>query len=551
MTSPEELDPVLADLAERIRRALQDAGLPESQPALERPRQPEHGDWATPLALGLAKQARKAPRQIAEDLVANLDVPGAIEAVEVAGPGFVNFRFSHSYFEDLVLRILEEGEHFGCRQRTDGDRERVNVEFVSANPTGPLHVGAGRWAALGDAVSALLEAEGHEVSREYYVNDAGGQIRRFGESVLLTARGEPLEEDHYQGDYIAEIAEEIRDELGDDAFGGGDEAADRLGEEAGQRMLARIRRVLHELGVDFDTWYSERSLHDRGALKETVEQLGEAGHTYDEEGATFLRTTDWGDDKDRVLVKSDGDPTYFAADCAYMRDKWERGFDRLIYLLGADHHGYVGRLQAVGQALGIPADALEIPIGQFVNVVRAGEQVRMSKRAGDFVTLEELVDEVGPDVARYHFLRSSMDQTIDFDLDEVVKQSMENPVYYVQYAHARVASILRNADESGFEPGEPQDAALDLLTEPTELELLRRLSELPQVVAEAADLRAPHRLSRYAEDLAGSFHRFYTECRVLGVREDLGRARYWLAVAAKRVLVNALALLRVSAPERM
>jgi arginyl-tRNA synthetase len=551
MTSPEELDPVLADLAERIRRALQDAGLPEAQPALERPRQPEHGDWATPLALGLAKQARKAPRQIAEDLVANLDVPGAIEAVEVAGPGFVNFRFSHSYFEDLVLRILEEGEHFGYRQRTDGDRERVNVEFVSANPTGPLHVGAGRWAALGDAVSALLEAEGHEVNREYYVNDAGGQIRRFGESVLLTARGEPLEEDHYQGDYIAEIAEEIRDELGDDAFGRGDEAADRLGEEAGQRMLARIRRVLHELGVDFDTWYSERSLHDRGALKETVEQLGEAGHTYDEEGATFLRTTDWGDDKDRVLVKSDGDPTYFAADCAYMRDKWERGFDRLIYLLGADHHGYVGRLQAVGQALGIPADALEIPIGQFVNVVRAGEQVRMSKRAGDFVTLEELVDEVGPDVARYHFLRSSMDQTIDFDLDEVVKQSMENPVYYVQYAHARVASILRNADESGFEPGEPQDAALDLLTEPTELELLRRLSELPQVVAEAADLRAPHRLSRYAEDLAGSFHRFYTECRVLGVREDLGRARYWLAVAAKRVLVNALALLRVSAPERM
>lgn len=554
MTRPEELHPVLADLAERLRRALADAGLPEvDEIPVERPRDPDHGDWATPVALGLAREARKAPRQIAEELVAHLEAPAAVAAVEVAGPGFVNFRFAHGYFQDLVRAVLAAGDGYGRRTLPDGQVRRVNVEFVSANPTGPLHVGHGRRAAEGDAIAALLEANGHEVTREYYFNDAGGQMTRFGESVLRVARGEPLGDEHYRGEYVAEIAEEIRAEYGDQIFGGADDAGvvDRLAEEAGRRMIAHIRDLLHRMGVDFDVWFSERQLHESGELEETVKALGEAGHTYEEDGALFLRTADLGDDKDRVLIKSDGSPTYFAADCAYMRDKRRRGHDDLVYLLGADHHGYVGRLKAVAAALGIPPEEIEIPIGQFVNLFRGGEPVRMSKRAGDYVTLDELIDEVGVDVARYHFLRSSLDQTIDFDLEEVVAQSMDNPIYYVQYAHARIASILRTADDSGFDPGEPDDAALHLLTEPTELELLRRMSEYVEVVAEASDLRAPHRLARYSEDLAGSFHRFYTECRVLGVKADIGRARYWLAVAARQVLHNALGLLRVSAPDRL
>ncbi|MGH3442165.1 MAG: arginine--tRNA ligase [Nitriliruptorales bacterium] len=551
MVLPESIDPAVAELGERVRAALRAAGLPDADPAFERPRNPEHGDWATPLALGLAREAKASPRDIAERLVGHLEVPDAVAAVDVSGPGFVNFRFAHRYFEDVVRRILEEGERYGRRDLPKDEQERVNIEFVSANPTGPLHVGAGRWAALGDAIAALLEAQGHEVGREYYFNDAGAQMLHFGESVLRVARGEERGEAHYQGDYIVEIADEIRGQHGDAFFEGPeDEVVERVTAEAARHMIDSIRRLLHRMGVDFDVWFSEQRLHETGEIKETIEELGKSGHTYEDEGAVWLRTTTWGDDKDRVLVRSDGRPTYFAADCAYMHDKWSRGFDRLIYLLGADHHGYVARLHTIAQAFDIEA-SVEVPIGQFVNLVRGGEPVRMSKRAGDYVTLDELVDEVGVDVARYHFLRTSMDQTTDFDLEEVVRQSMENPVYYVQYANARIASILRNADESGFDPGQLEDAALDLLTEPTEGELLRRLAELPEVVADAAELRAPHRLSRYAEDLAGSFHRFYTECRVLGVREDIGRARYWLAVAAKQVLANALGLLRVSAPDRM
>jgi arginyl-tRNA synthetase len=552
MVSPEQIDPVLADLAGRLRDALSAAGLPDAEPALERPRNPDHGDWATPVALGLAREAKAAPRDIAARMVDHLDTPDYVEAMEIAGPGFVNFRFAHSYFEGVVRRVLDERERYGRREREPDDRLKLNVEFVSANPTGPLHVGHGRRAAEGDAIAALLEADGHEVTREYYFNDAGGQMLRFGESVLRAHRGESLGDSHYHGEYIGEIAAEIAADEGQDFFEGDeDEVVLRLALEGGGRMINRIRTLLHDMGVDFDVWFSERELHDSGALKQTIDDLRDGGHAFEEDGALFLRTTTWGDDKDRVLIKSDGSTTYFAADCAYMRHKLDRGFDRVIYLLGADHHGYVGRLKAIGQAIGAGPDAVEVPIGQFVNLTRGGEPVRMSKRAGDYVTLDELIEEVGVDVARYHFLRVSMDQTIDFDLEEVVKQSMENPIYYVQYAHARIASILRNADESGFEAGRSEDAALDLLTEPTEQELLRRLAELPEIVAEAADLRAPHRLARYAEDLAGSFHRFYTECRVLGVEEELGKARYWLAIVAKQVLVNAVGLLRVSAPDRM
>ncbi len=552
MVRPEQIDPVLADVARRVRVALVAAGLPDAEPLFERPRQPEHGDWATPVALGLAREAKQSPRVIAERLVDQLEVPELVGAVEVAGPGFVNFRFSHRYFEEVVRRVLREGEAYGRRTRPRQEVEYVNLEFVSANPTGPLHVGAGRWAAAGDSIAALLEADGHDVDREYYLNDTGEQIRRFGESVLRAARGEPLTAEHYRGAYVAEIAGEIRSAHGEGFFAGSeDETVERVSESATGRMVAHIRELLHRLGVDYDVWFSERALHEGGEVKATVEALDEAGLTFTQQGAIYLRTSEFGDDKDRVLVRSDGRPTYFAADCAYLRNKRDRGYDRMIYLLGADHHGYVVRLEAAAAALGMNSGSVEARIGQMVNLLREGEPVRMSKRAGDFVTLDEVVEEVGVDVTRYHFLRQSLDTAIDFDLAEVVSASMDNPVYYVQYAHARIASILRNADDSGFDSGSQEAAALDLLTEATEEELLRRLAELPEVVAEAAEMRAPHRLARYAENLAGSFHRFYTECRVLGVREDVGRARYWLAVAAKGVLANALTLLRVSAPERM
>jgi arginyl-tRNA synthetase len=600
---PDLHDPVLADLATRIRAALVAAGLPDSDPALERPKQADHGDWATTVALRLAKPAKQAPRDIAQRLVDHLELPDVVTEATIAGPGFVNFRFAHRYHEDLVRRILAEGIRYARTEVPDADRETINVEFVSANPTGPLHVGAGRWAATGDAIAELLEASGHAVTREYYVNDAGEQIRRFGESVVLVAEDRELTEDHYRGDYIADIAADLRAGHGDDLFasrgmdaptldGGGAthaagpggqlvEDADRptaaavdpgiaarVGVLAVEAMRQRIQDQLHDLGVDFDVWFSERTLHDSGAIAATVAQLTADGQTYEQDGAVFLRTEVHGDDKDRVVMRSDGRPTYFAADCAYIRDKWARvdgqtgGGGRLIYLLGADHHGYVARLHAAAACLGIPTDRVEIRIGQLVNLLRGGQPVRMSKRAGELITLDEVVEEVGVDVTRYTFLRQSLDSTVDFDLAVVTQQSMENPVYYVQYAHARISSILRAADERGFEPGSLDDADLSLLDHPAELELLTAMAQLPLVVAEAAELRATQRLARYAEELAGTFHRFYTECRILAPDEErapdetarleaVGRARYHLALAAKQVLADALGLLRVAAPERL
>jgi arginyl-tRNA synthetase len=599
MARPDALDPVLADLSDRLRAALSAAGLPDADPALERPRQLEHGEWATTLALRLAKPAELPPRDIAGLLVDHLEVPEQVEEVSIAGPGFVNFRLSPTYYADLVRDIVTRERAYGRLDVAAAERERVNVEFVSANPTGPLHVGAGRWAATGDAIAALLEAAGHEVVREYYVNDAGEQVRRFGESVVLAARGEELGEGHYRGAYIGEIAEALRAEHGaglfDDVAGeeapslgagvghvGGDDGAlddgetvreespvvvsptaARVGMLAVESMRSRIESQLHQLGVDFDVWFSEASLHERGDIEATIAHLGAEGRTYDRDGATFLRTTEFGDDKDRVLVRSDGRPTYFAADCAYMREKWSRA-DRLFYLLGADHHGYVGRLQAAARCLDIPADRVEIRIGQLVNLLRDGEPVRMSKRAGELITLDEVVDEVGVDVTRYHFLRQGLDSQVDFDLAVVSQQSMENPVYYVQYAHARISSLIRMADERGFDHGALADADLLRLEHPAEHDLLRSLARLPLEIAEAAELRATQRLARHAEELAGTFHRFYTECRILpGDAEvertdaeradlaELGRARYWLAVAARRALADALGLLRVTAPERM
>jgi arginyl-tRNA synthetase len=573
MARPDVLDPVLADLAQRIRAAVTAAGLPDADPALEKPKLAEHGDWATTVALRLAKPAKRNPRELAQLVIDHLDVPAEVEEVSIAGPGFVNFRLAHRYHEDLVRRVLAEGPGYGRRERPAAEREHVNVEFVSANPTGPLHVGTGRWAATGDAIAALLEADGHEVVREYYVNDAGEQIRRFGESIALVARDQPLTEDHYRGAIIRELADQLRAERGDALLAGDlDEVAEQVGELGVEAMRGRIEAVLHQMGVDFDVWYSERhGLHASGAIEATIAELTARGETYGSEGAVFLRTEAHGDDKDRVIVRSDGRPTYFAADCAYMRDKWARvthdgdtgAGGRLFYLLGADHHGYVGRLKAAAACLGIPPERLEVRIGQLVNLLRGGEPVRMSKRAGETVDLDEVIEEVGVDVVRYHFLRQGLDTTVDFDLAVVAQQSMENPVYYVQYAHARISSLIRMADERGFDHGRSEDAELERLTHPAELELLTALAQLPLVVADAAELRATQRLARYAEELAGTFHRFYTECRVLALEDPdrsaeeqaeldaLGRARYWLAVAAKQVLANALALLRVSAPERM
>ncbi len=599
MASPASVDPVLADLSTRIHAALHAAGLPDADAALEKPKQPEHGDWATTAALRLAKPAKRNPREIAQLIVDHLDVPEVVDEVSIAGPGFVNFRLAHAYHQDLVRRILRAGTSYGRLTKPDADRQTVNVEFVSANPTGPLHVGAGRWAATGDAIAALIEAAGDTVVREYYVNDAGEQIRRFGESVVLVARGEELGDGHYRGYAIVEVAEQLRTEHGDALFtevpsdavslqGGAAEhaggPAGKLVEDADEHggdprvhpaigaavgvlgveaMRQRIEQVLHAMGVDYDVWFSERrGLHDTGAIGAAVEELTDRGETYEDDGALFLRTTDHGDDKDRVLIRSDGRPTYFASDCAYLREKWSRA-DHLYYLLGADHHGYVGRLLAAAASLGVPPDRVEIRIGQLVNLLRDGQPVQMSKRAGETIDLDEVVEEVGVDVVRYHFLRQGLDTQVDFDLAVVAQQSMENPVYYVQYAHARISSLIRMADDRGFDHGSEDGADLSLLQHPAELDLLSALAGLPLTVAEAAELRATQRLARYAEELAGTFHRFYTECRVLAPEDPdrspaeqdaldaLGRSRYWLAVAAKQVLANALALLRVSAPERM
>ena len=560
------IDPTVALLATAVRDALDRLGLPSEDPALERPKDPDHGEWATTIALRIAKSAGRPPRELADALAAELAALPEVDAVEVAGPGFVNFRLSDLAHAALVRRILEEGPEYG--RRPVGSAAHVNVEFVSANPTGPLHLGAGRWAATGDAIAALLEAAGHRVTREYYVNDVGEQIRRFGASIVRTDRGLPLEEDDYHGDYVPGLATELRASHGATLLDGDGPAlaevsdvADAVGAAAVARMRERIEGQLADLGVTFDVWTNEGRLHDEGAIEATIAQLRDAGHTEERDGALFLRTSEHGDDKDRVLVRSDGRPTYFAADCAYLRDKRSRA-DHCIYLLGADHHGYVARLKAAAICLGFDPDTIEIRIWQLVNLLRDGAPVRLSKRAGEMITLDEALAEMGADVARYHFLRQNLDTTIDLDLAVVAAQSMENPVYYVQYAHARVASLLRQADERGFDPGAAVDADLSLLTHPAERILLRTMSSLPHVIADAAEARATQRLTRYAEELAATFHRFYAECRVLDDDPDAdeatrarllasSRARYWLVTAARQVLANALGVLRVSAPDRM
>jgi arginyl-tRNA synthetase len=472
--------------------------------------------------------------------------------VEVAGPGFLNIRLDPAAAGAVARVVVQAGERYGHSTALAG--QRVNLEFVSANPTGPIHLGHTRWAAVGDALRRILAAAGAEVASEHYINDAGTQVAQFGASVLAAARGLPPPADGYAGEYVADIARQVLAADPDLLALPEDEALERCRDEGYQLMLAEMRASLARFGVHFDVWFSEQSLHRSGAVERALARLREQGHVYEADGATWLRTTDFDDDKDRVLVRRTGETTYFAADAAYYLDKRGRGFDRCLYLLGADHHGYVNRLRAIAACAGDDPDAhLQVLIGQLVNLVRAGEPVKLSKRAGNIVTLDELVDAVGVDAARYTLARSSTDSVLTLDIEVVTRQTNDNPVFYVQYAHARIASLLRNAAELGIARGD--DFYAGLLEHEKEQELLKALGEFPQVVATAAELREPHRVARYCEELAGTYHRFYDSCRVLPQGDqratDLTRARLWLVEASRTVLANGLGMLGVSAPDRM
>jgi arginyl-tRNA synthetase len=556
--------PVQRDLAGLFRAALERAASsgalaldPDAvpTPALERPRLAEHGDWATNVALVLAKAAKASPRAVAEAMVAHLELPDWVAGVEVAGPGFVNVRLDRRWFAGLVRRVLAEGDAFGTVDLGHG--ERVNVEFISANPTGPLHVGNARLAPTGDALANLLAATGHKVEREYYINDAGGQYDRLGasaEAAYLRRLGRPAEPpaDGYKGAYVADLAAELQAEQGDGLaeLDPADRRA-RITDWAFRRMLDGIRQTLARLGIAFDVFFFEHTLHETGAIAETVEDLRERGVVEDRDGAVWLQSTRFGDDKDRPLIRSNGAPTYFGADAAYYRDKRRRGFDRLIFLWGADHHGYVPRMRAIIRAFGDPDDTAEFHISQLVSLVRAGRPAKMSKRAGDIATVDDLLEEVGKDAFRYTMLRFALDTPIEFDVEAVTRQSMDNPVYYVQYAHARISSVLRQGRDTGFTAAPLEEADLGLLEHPMEAALLRRLAGFEELVLVAAIQRAPHRLTRYAEDLAAAFHRFYAECRVLSDDHALSSARWWLVNATRQVLANTLGLIGVDAPERM
>ena len=539
---------------------------------LERPRDPSHGDWATNVALKSAKEAGTNPRALAEAIAAEVSGHPDIAAVEVAGPGFINIRLSDGALRRMVATVREAGDAWGSTNVGAG--RRVQVEFVSANPVGPMHVGHGRWAALGDSMAAILAHAGWRVEREFYVNDAGVQMDIFAKSVAaryleLAGRSVEFAPEWYQGAYITEIAREIRDDEGDVwADADASERESHFRERAYAQVLEHLKQVLHGMGVDFDVWFSERTLHEKdagglSAVDRAIAQLRALGFIYEADGATWFASTslpEWGDDKDRVLVKADGDLTYFAADIAYHRDKFERGFDRVINIWGADHHGYVARMKAAVAALGYPG-RLDIVIGQLVTLLRNGEVVRMSKRTGEMVTFEELLDEVGADAARYFFLRRSTDQPLDFDIGLAKEQNSENPVFYVQYAHARICSILRKAAGLAADADidvenvvctlVPAGVSLEPLTDPAEFTLIRKIAELPDVVESAADLLAPHKLPHYAEELAATFHQFYTLCRVVSEDAELTAARLALADATRLTLARALALVGVSAPERM
>jgi arginyl-tRNA synthetase len=547
-----------ADLAELLKTTaaavlaehnLTTAALPATV-AVERPRNPEHGDYATNLALQLAKKVGVNPRELAgwlADALANAD---GIASAEVAGPGFVNLRIDVSAQGVIVTNVIDAGDNYGHSDALAG--QKINLEFVSANPTGPIHIGGTRWAAVGDALGRVLSTQGAAVVREYYFNDHGAQIDRFTNSLIAAAKGEPTPADGYAGTYIADIAAQVLAKEPDALRLPDDEMRETFRSIGVDLMFDHIKQSLHDFGTDFDVYTHEDSMHTSGRVANVIAKLRETGSIYEKDGATWLRTTDFGDDKDRVVIKSDGQPAYIAADLAYFLDKRQRGFDLCIYMLGADHHGYIARLKTAAAALGDDPDTVEVLIGQMVNLVRDGQPVRMSKRAGTVITLDDLVEAIGVDAARYALIRSSVDTPIDIDLALWSSASNENPVYYVQYAHARLSALARNAAELGIAASTDH---LALLTHDKEGTLIRNIGEFPRVLKAAAALREPHRVCRYLEDLAGDYHRFYDSCRVLpqGDEEpnELHAARLALCQATRQVVANGLGILGVTAPERM
>lgn len=553
--TPEELSTLIATRAESVlSRHGKDAAVLPPTVTVERPRNPEHGDYATNLALQIAKKVGTSPRELAGWLAEDLATNSAIETVDVAGPGFLNIRLAAAAQGEIVGRILAEGERFGSSSELSD--EVINLEFVSANPTGPIHLGGTRWAAVGDALGRIFAFRGASITREYYFNDHGRQIDRFARSLVAAALGQPTPADGYGGEYIQDIASSVVDKHPEATQLPPEERQELFRKEGVDLMFAHIKRTLHEFGTDFDVFFHENSLFESGAVDQAIQKLKDNGNLYEADGAWWLCSTSFGDDKDRVVIKSDGDAAYIAGDIAYIRDKIERGHNLCIYMLGADHHGYIARLKAAAQALGYDPTQVEVLIGQMVNLVRGGKAVKMSKRAGTVITLDDLVELIGVDAARYALIRSSVDQTLDIDMDLWARQTNDNPVFYVQYAHARLCSLGRKAQAAGIAAKDPD---YSLLTSDYEGALIRTLGEFPSVVGTAAELREPHRIARYMEELAGTFHRFYDSCQILPKKSEptgddaapIVHSRLALAQATRQTIANALNLLGVSAPERM
>ncbi|MGD9735728.1 MAG: arginine--tRNA ligase [Solirubrobacterales bacterium] len=541
----------LRGAVDEAARALRGGERTEPAPTLDRPPNPEFGDYSSNAAMLLAGPLGDNPRAVAERLRGELEQrlgdAGSLERIEVAGPGFVNFFLADAWYRRALATLLDAGEDLGPPPLPAAQREKILVEFVSANPTGPLHVGGSRGAAYGDAIVRLLAAVGHDVEREYYINDGGSQIDRFADSIAARMTGADLPAGGYEGGYVSDIAERLLAE--------GVDPSDR--ETVGRRgvalVLDGVRATLERFGVRFDTWTSERSLYERGEVEQALGELEQRGHTYEHDGATWLRTTDFGDDKDRVLIRSDGEATYLMPDIAYHWDKLQRGFGRLIDVLGSDHHGYVPRMRAAIAALGADPDSFEALILNLVHIVEGGERARMSKRSGDFVSLDQLLDDIGVDAARWFMLWRGHETAVDLDLELARSQSNENPVYYVQYAHARIASILRKAGDAAGEAAKLDPAAAPTASlDPSEKALIKRLLEFPDQVGEAAARRAPHRICAYSTAVAADFHAFYRDCQVVGAEgEGIERARLGLCLATKRTIAAALGLLGISSPERM
>jgi len=551
--TPADLSAALLDILAKLQsNGTLGAAILPAEVLVERPKNRDHGDWATNIAMKSAAIFGMNPRAFAELLAPEISALDGVEKVDIAGPGFINITLSAGQAGLLVQTILAAGETYG--RGSDLAGLKMNLEFVSANPTGPIHLGGARWAAVGDSLARIFEAQGATVTREYYFNDHGAQIDRFALSLLASALGEPTPEDGYGGEYIHDIAQRVLAETAIDVLGlPREEAQEYFRANGVELMFQEIRQELHDFGVDFDVYFHENSLYESKAVERAIERLRSLGHIFEEDGATWLRSSTFGDDRDRVVIKSDGEAAYIAGDLAYYLDKRERGFDRCIYMLGADHHGYVPRMMALCAAYGDePGVNLEILIGQMVNLVRDGEPMRMSKRAGTVVTMQDLVEAVGNDAARYALTRSSMNSNIDIDLAQLSKKSNDNPVFYVQYAHARTAQVANNAASLGVDMSEFEPA---LLNHPSEDELLAKLGDLPKVIAQASEFREPHRVARYLEEVAGAYHRWYDNCRVTPLSgatpETIHRTRLWLNNAAGQVLRNGLGLLAVEAPERM